>query len=139
LRDYAWANVATADNLNTRRRTLLGIPPGATMPFMLNCDSQPLLLETVLSTDTLLFSWSSWLQRHVDTAVVIDLGGRLVPRLPSTLLRVDCAVVYRADRTLLPAAQRLIGMIVDKGRSKASRKVADPGSWRPADPETPSA
>lgn len=35
-------------------------------------------------------------------------------------MRVDRAVVYRAHRTLLPAAQRLIGMIVDQTAARAA-------------------
>ena len=86
---------------------------------MLNCNSQTLLLAATQATDVVLFTWSSWLQSQVRAGTIIDLGSMLRPRLPPTLMQVDCAVVYRAGRTQLPAARRLLDMILDQRKSRA--------------------
>ncbi len=126
LRDYPWANVATAISLGERRRTFLGVPPDAPLPFVLNCDSQALLRETVLASDMILFTWDSWLRDDVRRGSIIDLGSRLRPRLPRNLRLLDCAIVHRADRTLMPAARRLIGTLIERGAPRMPAKRPRP-------------
>lgn len=108
---YPWAVVQMPDGLGGRLRDLFGIGAGAALPVALSCDNQTLLREAVLSSDILLFTWSSWLLADVRDAALVDLGARLRPALPREAMQLACAVVQRAGRTPSPAARRLIGLL----------------------------
>ena len=79
----------------------------------LETENQALLRNAVLQTDTLLLTWPHWLRDDLERGRVVDLGGRLHPVPPAHLLALSCAVVWREDRNLSPAAQQLYDLFGD--------------------------
>jgi DNA-binding transcriptional LysR family regulator len=111
LPDFPWAIVQMPDDLGVQLRALFGVAAGVPLPVALSCDNQALLREAMLTSDMLLFTWSSWLLAEVQAGAVVDLGQRLRPALPREVMQLGCAVVRLAGRTASPGAQRLIGLI----------------------------
>ena len=112
LLGYPWAAAVPLHDLADKLRSLLGIAPGTPLPFALTCGNQALLREAMLTSDTLLLTWSAWLQADLRAGAVIDLGERLHPPLPSEAMQLDCALVFLAGRTLSPGALRLVDLIL---------------------------
>ncbi|MEK8052715.1 LysR family transcriptional regulator [Ideonella sp. DXS22W] len=108
---YPWALIQLPDALAVRLRALFGVHPQAPLPVALSCDNQSLLREAMLTSDTLLFTWRSWLQDDIRAAKAIDLGERLRPALPGDLMSLECAIVQLAGRTASPGAQRLVALL----------------------------
>jgi len=113
---FPWAIVQMPDDLGAQMRALFGMASDAPLPIALSCDNQSLLRESMLTSDTLLFTWSSWLLADMRAGTVVDLGKRLRPALPHEAMRLECAVVQLAGRTASPGARLLIGLIAT-GRS----------------------
>lgn len=112
LLEFPWAAAVPLHDLADTLRSLFGTAPGTPLPFALTCAHQALLREAILTSDTLLLTWSAWLQADLRAGAVVDLGGRLHPPLPREAMQLDCAIVYLAGRTLSPGASRLIDLIL---------------------------
>ncbi len=78
------------------------------LPITLECDSVEALRNVALSTDTVLFATQEAVQRDID-------DGKL-HRLPISYFtgtESNCSIVYKAHRTLTPAAETVIATIID--------------------------
>ena len=78
----------------------------------LNLSNYSLGLTEQQLSDNLLFTWNSWLKRGGRHDGLVNLGALLRPALSAADLRIDCAIVQLADRTLSPPAQRLVDLIL---------------------------
>lgn len=105
---YPWACVQLAA---PTRAGLQALVQSASLPLVLETDNQTLLHSTMMQTDTLLLTWPQWLQSDLAAGRVVDIGQRLHPRPPPELQQLPCAVVYRRDRGLSPAAQQLVDLL----------------------------
>jgi DNA-binding transcriptional LysR family regulator len=112
LLDYPWAAVQLSEAIAASLRPLFSAPPHRALPLALSCDNLELLREAALTSDTLLCTWSTWLQADLAAGTLVDLGHLIHPTLPHEALQLPCAVVQKAGRTPSPAAQRLIGLLV---------------------------
>lgn len=108
---YPWGAVQATQASLARVRAWLGLPTGSPMPADVICDNQTLLRELMLDSDTLLFTWRSWLQADLDNGTAVDLGQLLEPAAPASLMQLDCGIVQRAGRSTSPGARRVIGLI----------------------------
>lgn len=131
---YPWGVVQMPAELGDRLRLAFDMAPDDPLPVALACASQPLLRETMLSSDTILMTWSAWLKDDVDAGRVVDLGARLQPALPATLTQLRTAIVRLAGRTLSPTAQRMIALIVGRNAAAQARSAEGAGQ-APAAPE----
>lgn len=111
LPSYPWASVQLRDRANVDMRTLFGVPVDKPLPLALACDNLLLLRQSVLGSDMLLFTWSSWLNTDVQQGLIVDLGRQLRPALPKRTWQIECAIVRLAGRTVSPAARRLIELM----------------------------
>lgn len=78
------------------------MPANQALPVGLSCDNLSLLRDLTLCSDNLLFTWNSWLKRGGRHDGLVNLGALLRPTLSAADLRIDCAIVQLADRTLSP-------------------------------------
>lgn len=122
LPGYPWAAVKLADAIAERLRALFSMAPGSALPLALSCDNLALLRETTLASDTLLFTWSAWLEADLRDGTLVDLGERLRPALPRQEMQLSCAIVQLAGRTASPAAQRLMGLIVAGAKGRGTNR-----------------
>ena len=109
---YPWAGVQFGAPI---RAGLQAILQSSDLPLVLETDSQTLLRSAMLQSDTLLLTWSQWLQADLASARVVDLCPRLHPWPPKELLKLPCAVVHRNDRGLSPAARQLVQLLTPGG------------------------
>lgn len=109
---YPWAAVQMDTSIAQQLRGLFGMPASGDLPLTLSCDSQALLRETTLNSDTLLFTWAALVEADLLKGTLIDLGHRLRPALPAQARQLGCAIVHLADRTLSPLAQRMIDLVL---------------------------
>jgi DNA-binding transcriptional LysR family regulator len=121
---YPWAFIQLPEAFAVRLRELLGVQPPAPLPVSLSCDNQSLLREAMLSSETILFTWSSWMQDDVRSGAAVDLGQKLRPALPGDLMGLECAIVQLADRTASPGAQRLVKLLMKDGIKRQRRALA---------------
>ena len=70
---YPWASINFAPDIAEQLRQLAGVRQVSDLPLAMNCDNQSLLLATTRATDTLLFTWSSWLQPCLAAGELVDL------------------------------------------------------------------
>ncbi|NYT64332.1 LysR family transcriptional regulator [Alcaligenaceae bacterium] len=119
LPNFRWAAVQLRDAAAKRMQALFGMPANAPLPLALTSNNLSLLREATLSSDLLLFTWSSWLQADVTNGVIVDLGQRLRPALPPKAMELDFAIVQLQGRTASPAAQRMIDLI----KGAATQKI----------------
>ncbi|WP_300653936.1 LysR family transcriptional regulator [Pseudomonas sp.] len=110
--DYPWAALLLDEALAPRLRKIFGMQPNQALPVGLSCDNLSLLRDLTLCSDNLLFTWNSWLKRGGRHDGLVNLGALLRPALSPADLRIDCAIVQLADRTLSPPAQRLVDLIL---------------------------
>lgn len=111
LRDllrYPWASINFAPDIAEQLRQLAGVRQVSDLPLAMNCDNQSLLLATTRATDTLLFTWSSWLQASVAAGELLDLRPRLRHNMPAQMFELPCAIVTLANRTLSPTARSFL-------------------------------
>lgn len=120
LPDYPWASVQLRDRANIDMRTLFGVPVDAPLPLALACDNLSMLRQSVLGSDMLLFTWSSWLATDVTEGLIVDLGRRLRPALAAQTWLIPCAIVQLAGRTVSPAARRLIDLMLQQSKTLPS-------------------
>jgi DNA-binding transcriptional LysR family regulator len=113
LPKFRWVSVQLRDDAKERMSALFGIPADAPLPLALTSDNLPLLREAVLSSDMLLFTWSSWLSDDLANGNIVDLGQLLRPALPQNARQIDFAIVQLQGRTASPAAQRMIKLITE--------------------------
>ncbi len=122
LPSYPWAAVQLSGAVADGLRRIFNMPPGSTLPLALSCDNLALLRETTLASDTLLLTWSSWMQADLLAGVLVDLGARLEPPLPKQAMQLECAIVQLAGRTPSPAAQRLMALIMARVSTKLAQR-----------------
>ncbi len=111
---YPWAAVQMDKAIGQQLRALFGMAASTELPLTLTCDNQALLRETTLTSDTLLFTWNSWLIPDLIAGTIVDVGQRLHPSLPAQARQLGCAIVHLAGRTLSPAAQLLINLVLHR-------------------------
>lgn len=111
LPNFRWATVQLRDAAAKRMQALFGMPVNASLPLALISNNLSLLREATLSSDILLFTWSSWLQTDIARGAIVDLGQRLRPALPAKAMELDFAIVQLQGRTASPAARRMIELI----------------------------
>jgi DNA-binding transcriptional LysR family regulator len=111
LAAYPWASVQLRDRADSDMRNLFGVPADAPLPLALTCDNLPLLRKSVLGSDTILFTWCSWLEADIQQGTIVDLGRLLQPALPQRSRQIECAIVQLAGRTATAAARRLIELM----------------------------
>jgi DNA-binding transcriptional LysR family regulator len=110
---YPWAAVQVDKAIGLQLRALFGMTLVSELPLALSCDNLALLRETTLTSDTLLFTWSAWVQADLHSGAMVDLGERLRPALPAQARQLKCAIVRLSGRTLSPAAQLLIDTVAN--------------------------
>ncbi len=108
---YPWAAVQVDKAIGIQLRALFGIAPASELPLALSCDNLALLREITLTSDTLLFTWSAWVEADLRSGALVDLGERLRPALPVQARQLKCAIVHLSGRTLSPAARLLIDAV----------------------------
>lgn len=113
LTAYPWAAVQMNQALRARVASLLGLPGGQAVPLAMVCDNLTLLRETTLATQQLLLTWRHWLQDDLDQGRMQDLGVRLQSTWPASEMQLECAMVRIAGQTPSPAAQRLMGLLLE--------------------------
>ncbi|RDC82050.1 LysR family transcriptional regulator [Pseudomonas aeruginosa] len=114
---YPWASVRfdiPAINLLCQ---LFNVPSDKQLPLSLNCSDLGVLRETLYSSDTLLATWSSWLQDDLQQGRIIDLQSRIEPALSTPPTLQDCSIVQLAGRTLSPNARRAIQLFCKHGQT----------------------
>ena len=114
LPKFRWVSVQLRADAKERMSALYGIPADEPLPLALTSDNLPLLREAVLSSDMLLFTWSSWLRDDLAGGTIVDLGQLLQPALPQNSRQIDFAIVQLQGRTASPAAQRMIKLITER-------------------------
>ena len=102
-----------------RLRQILGLPPEHALPIAMTCDSQALLREAVLNGDSILITWESAVADDLANGTMIDIYPRLPPLRDPAPTTLPCAIVTLRERTLSPAAQALIKMIVEANKVPA--------------------
>jgi hypothetical protein len=110
--DFPWALVQIDNLIEAQLRQLFAVKGDRELPIRLRCDNQALLLESVMSSDTILFTWEAWLERELDKRSIVDLGARLQPAIPAQARQLSVGIVQLAGRTLSPAARKLIQLIM---------------------------
>ena len=108
---YPWASVQLRERADVDMRRLFGVPADAPLPLALTCDNLPLLRQSLLGSDMLLFTWASWLKADIQQKKIVDLGRQLSPALPPRAWQIECAIVQLAGRTASPAAQCLMELM----------------------------
>lgn len=111
LLDYPWSAALLDEESLLQVLPLLGLSPDARPPGLMSCNSLPLLRQTLLHSDSLLFTWDGWLQDDLLAGRVVNLLPRLAPGLPAQSYQLHSNVIQLADRTLSPPAQRAVAMI----------------------------
>jgi len=115
--DFPWALVQIDNLIEVQLRQLFAVKSDRELPIKLRCDNQALLLESVLNSDAILFTWEAWLKRKLAMGSIVDLGARLQPAIPTQARQLSVGIVQLAGRTLSPAARKLISLIM--GREEA--------------------
>ncbi len=118
---YPWAAVQMDKAIELQLKTLFSMAAHQELPLTLRCDNQALLREATLTSDTLLFTWCSWLRADLESGVLVDLGQRLRPKLPAQARQLGCAIVHLAGRTLSPIAQRMIHLVLQSNPMLSQR------------------
>ncbi|WP_025128011.1 LysR family transcriptional regulator [Pseudomonas sp. PH1b] len=108
--DYQWSGVVPSNEASVY--ALFDLPPGTLLPWSLSSNDLNLLRETTLSSDSLLLTWRSWLDRDLREGLLVDLMPRIQPPWPAELLTINNALMAHAGRTLSPIAQQAVDMIV---------------------------
>lgn len=109
---YPWAAVQMDKAIGQQLRGLFGMAASSELPLTLSCDNQALLRENTLKSDTLLFTWSAWVQADLQEGRLVDVGQMLRPALSAQAQQLGCAIVRMAGRTLSPVAQRMIDLVL---------------------------
>lgn len=115
--DFPWALVQIDKLLEGQLRQLFAVDSGRELPIRLRCDNQALLLESVMSSDAILFTWQAWLEKELARGTIVDLGARLQPAIPLQARQLGLGIVQLSGRTLSPAASKLIGLIMEREAS----------------------
>lgn len=121
LLTYPWASVRFDGPTVSRLCRLFGLPSDKQLPTALSCSDLGVLRQTLLNSDTLLATWSAWLESDLQQGNAIDLAARIQPALSDKPLTLSCAIVQLAGRTLSPSARRAIQLF----RKHAQTAAAD--------------
>ncbi|MCO6060098.1 LysR family transcriptional regulator [Pseudomonas sp. MOB-449] len=109
---YPWSAVFVDQSVVPRLRRMFSMKPNQPLPLELTCDNLSILRDLTLCSDNILFTWDSWINRDGKNEGLVDLAPHLQPALAVEDLRIDCAIVQLAERTLSPPAQRLVELIL---------------------------
>ena len=112
--DFPWALVQIDNLIEAQLRLLFAVDSSRELPIRLRCDNQALLLESVMSSDTILFTWQAWLESELAKGTIVDLGARLQPAIPTQAQQLSVGIVQLAERTLSPAACKLMNLITER-------------------------
>ena len=112
--DFPWAMVQMDNLIEAQLRQLFAVKGDHELPIRLRCDNQALLLESVMSSDAILFTWEAWLERELAHGSIVDLGARLQPAIPVQARQLSVGIVQLSGRTLSPAARKLISLILER-------------------------
>ena len=112
LLDYPWSAALLDDASALQLLALLALPADARLPALMSCNSLPLLRQTVLHSDSLLFTWEGWLRDDVRAGRLVDLTRHLEPGLPAQGYQLHSNLIQMANRTLSPPAQRALALIL---------------------------
>jgi len=112
--DFPWALVQIDNLIEAQLRLLFAIDSSRELPIRLRCDNQALLLESVMRSDTILFTWQAWLESELAKGTIVDLGARLQPAVPKQARQLSVGIVQLAGRTLSPAARKLMSLITER-------------------------
>lgn len=112
--DFPWAMVQIDNLIEAQLRQLFAVKGDHELPIRLRCDNQALLLESVMSSDAILFTWEAWLERELAHGSIVDLGARLQPAIPVQARQLSVGIVQLSGRTLSPAARKLISLILER-------------------------
>jgi len=115
--DFPWALVQIDNLIEAQLRQLFAVKGDRELPIRLRCDNQALLLESVMSSDAILFTWEAWLERELANGSIVDLGARLQPAVPVQSRQLSVGIVQLAGRTLSPAARKLISLIMEREKA----------------------
>jgi DNA-binding transcriptional LysR family regulator len=128
---YPWAAALFPEEAAPYLRALFDMSPNEPLPLALSCNNQAILREAVLTSDTLLLTWSAWLQADIQAGTIIDLAPRCNPSLPADTMQLAGGIFHLADRTLSPSARRLIDLISERDAlSQPAQQVAPARSDR---------
>lgn len=112
---YPWSGVVPSNEASLY--ALFDLTPGTLLPWTLSSNDLNLLRETTLTSDSLLLTWRSWLDKDLREGLLVNLVPRIKPGWPADLLTIRNAVVCQAGRTLSPIAQQAVDSIVADARS----------------------
>ena len=113
LLDYPWAAALFNDASVAHVLCLLALPAASRPQALTSCNNLHLLRQTVLQSDSLLHTWSGWLQEDVQAGRLVDLTQCLAPALPARRYLLHSHLIRLANRTLSPPAQRAVAMILE--------------------------
>ena len=131
LQHHPWAAALLPEAAAPQLRLLFGMEPHEPLPLALSCNNQAILREAVLTSDTLLLTWSAWLQADIQAGTIIDLAPHCSPPLPADTMQLAGGIFHLADRTLSPSARRLIDLISERDAlSQPAQQVAPARSDR---------
>ena len=106
---FPWSAIAMDKTLIRRLRAILGMKPNQALPLELTCDNLQILQDLTIHSDNLLFTWNSWIDSN---SQLVNLAPLLQFQLPQIMMKVECAIIRLADRSLSPPAQRLVDLIL---------------------------
>jgi DNA-binding transcriptional LysR family regulator len=109
--EYPWSGVVASTEASVY--ALFDLEPGTLLPWTLSSNDLDLLRETTLTSDSLLMTWRSWLDKDLRDGRLVDLMPFIQPGWPADLLTIRNAVVCHAGRTLAPIAQLAVDLIVE--------------------------
>lgn len=112
--DFPWSLIQIDHMIEAQLRLLFSLDNNRELPIKFRCDNQALLLEDVMHSDTILFTWQAWLEKELATGSIVDLGARLHPPIPQQARQLSVAIVQLAGRTLSPAARKLMAFITEQ-------------------------
>ena len=114
VEDFPWALVQIDNLIEAHLRVLFAVDRNRELPIRLRCDNLALLLESVMSSDTILFTWQAWLESELAKGTIVDLGARLEPAIPAQARQLSVGIVQLAGRTLSPAARKFMSLITER-------------------------
>ncbi len=118
LLSYPWASVRFDAPTIRRLCQLFQVGDQRQLPISLSCSDLGVLRHALYNSDTLLATWSAWLQDDLQQGKAIDLSQRVSPPLTTTPLVLSCSIVQLARRTLSPSARLAIELLRKHARQQ---------------------
>lgn len=105
LLSYPWTCIRFDGPTISRLYRLFGVSSQKQLPMALSCNDPGVLRQALYNSDTLLATWSGWLEEDIRQGKAIDLLARVRPTLSAESLVLNCAIVQLAGRSLSPSAR----------------------------------